>query len=313
MEEARTERHKNQESENSYVVIKELMRDVFENIEKRCEGTPATGVATGFQDLDRITGGLQPSELIIIAGPPSTGKTALALNIAEYATIYAEGKVPALFFSLELGKEMVAERLLCSISRVNVGRLRTGYLAEADWPRLTMGAGCLSESSLFIDDTSAISVFEMCSRARRLRAEYGLGLIVIDYLQLVKDNAGNQQNLLETSRTLKALAKELGVPVIALSQMEHSVESRTDRRPILPDLRESIAIKQYADTIMFVYRDVIYCEACINKSFPCEKKHENDAEIIIAKQNKGPTGTVLLAFQDQFIRFDNHPACVNRS
>lgn len=302
------ENSQSQESENSYVVIKELTKDVFENIENRVSGKPVTGVATGFYNLDRMTGGLQPGELIVIAGSPSVGKTALALSIVGHTTIYAERIVPTLFFSLRLNKEMVVERLLCSISKVDICRLLTGHLGKSDWPKLTMGAGCLAESSLYIDDTSAISVFEICSRSRKLNAEYGLGMIVIDYLQLVNDNSASQQSLLEISRTLKALAKELDVPVIVLSQTGHSVKSRTDRRPILSDLRESVAIKQYADAIMFVYRDMIYSEACMNKSFPCDKKHENDAEIIIAKQSNGPTGTVLLAFQDQFIRFDNYLA-----
>jgi replicative DNA helicase len=254
-----------------------------------------------------MTAGMQAGDLVIIAGRPSMGKTAFALNVVEYATTHADSKVPAVVFSLEMSKEQLVQRMLCSVSRVDAGRLRTGHLGESDWPKLTMGAGQMSESPIFIDDTPAISVLELRSKSRRLKAEHGLGLIVVDYLQLMRgsNTESRQQEISEISRSLKALAKELELPVIALSQLNRSLESRTDKRPMMADLRESGAIEQDADVIMFVYRDSVYCEACKKRDGSCDKGHDRDAEVIIGKQRNGPIGTVHLTFRGEFTRFEN--------
>jgi replicative DNA helicase len=292
----------------SYFSTKEIMKDAFKSIEKLYDRKELiTGVPTGFTDLDTLTAGLQGGDLVIIAGRPSMGKTALCLNMVEYASVLAENPVPAIIFSLEMSKEQLAQRMLCSISRVDASRLRTGHLKESDWPKLTNGAGLLTDSPIFIDDTPAISVLELRAKARRLKAERNLGLIVIDYLQLMQGNnsENRQQEISEISRSLKALAKELKVPVVALSQLNRSLENRTDKRPILADLRESGAIEQDADVIMFVYREAVYCEACRSKDKTCEKGHEKDAEIIIGKQRNGPIGTVHMTFLGQYTRFEN--------
>jgi replicative DNA helicase len=197
--------------------------------------------------------------------------------------------------------------MLCSVSRVDASRLRTGHLGDSDWPKLTNGAGLLSEAQIFIDDTPAISVLELRAKARRLKAEYNLGLVVVDYLQLMQGNnsESRQQEISEISRSLKALAKELNVPIIALSQLNRSLESRTDKRPVMADLRESGAIEQDADVIMFVYRETVYCDACKKRDGSCDKNHANDAEIIVGKQRNGPIGTVHLTFRGEFTRFEN--------
>ncbi|HET8897586.1 MAG TPA: replicative DNA helicase [Rhodanobacteraceae bacterium] len=273
----------------------EAMRILYERFENKGQ---ITGLATGFSDLDDKTAGLQPSDLIILAGRPSMGKTALAVNIAEAAAIKAK-KVVAIF-SMEMSAPQLSFRLVSSLGRINQQQLRTGDLAEPDWPRVTQAVTLLSGSKLFIDDTPALSPVELRSRARRLHREHGgLGLIVIDYLQLMQV-PGSRENrateISEISRGLKALAKELEVPVIALSQLNRSLEQRTDKRPMMSDLRESGAIEQDADVIMFIYRDEYY-----NK----ESADKGTAEVIIGKQRNGPTGTVRLAFRGEFTRFEN--------
>ncbi|WP_321370233.1 replicative DNA helicase [uncultured Desulfuromusa sp.] len=292
----------------SYFPVRDILKDTFKSIEALYERKElVTGVPTGYHDLDKMTAGLQPSDLIIVAGRPSMGKTAFALNLVEYATAHADNSVPAVIFSLEMSKEQLVQRMLCSLAKVDAGRLRTGHLGESDWPKLTMAAGQLNETQLFIDDTPAISVLELRSKARRLKAEHGLGLIIVDYLQLMRGSnpESRQQEISEISRSLKALAKELALPVVALSQLNRSLESRTDKRPMMADLRESGAIEQDADVIMFVYREAVYCEDCKSRERTCEKGHDKDAELIIGKQRNGPIGTVHLTFRGEFTRFEN--------
>ncbi len=292
----------------SFFSTREILKDTFKTIEKLFERKElVTGVPTGFSDLDTMTAGLQAGDLVIIAGRPSMGKTAFCLNIVEYASIHAEQKLPAVIFSLEMGKEQLVQRMLCSVSRVDASRLRTGHLGESDWPKLTNGAGMLSEAPIYIDDTPGITVLELRAKARRLKAEKNIGLIVIDYLQLMQGHnaESRQQEISEISRSLKALAKELSVPVVALSQLNRSLENRTDKRPIMADLRESGAIEQDADVIMFVYREAVYCDACKKRDGSCEKGHDKDAEVIVGKQRNGPIGTVHLTFRGEFTRFEN--------
>lgn len=292
----------------SFYPVREILKQTFHNIEQLYERKElVTGLPTGYADLDKMTAGLQDGDLVIIAGRPSMGKTAFALNLVEYATSQADKKVPAVVFSLEMSKEQMVQRMLCSVARVDAGRLRTGNLGESDWPKLTMAAGQLSETQVFIDDTPAISVLELRSKARRLKAEHGLGLIVVDYMQLMRgsNTENRQQEISEISRSLKALAKELSLPVVALSQLNRSLESRTDKRPMMADLRESGAIEQDADVIMFVYREAVYCEDCRSQEKNCEKEHYKDAEVIIGKQRNGPIGTVHLTFRGEFTRFEN--------
>ncbi|MHB8829002.1 MAG: replicative DNA helicase [Syntrophales bacterium] len=284
----------------SFSPIREILKDSFQTIEKLYANKELiTGVATGFDKLDEITSGLQRSDLIIIAGRPSMGKTAFALNIAQYAAL--ETGVPVAIFSLEMAKEQLVMRMLAAEARVDSQRLRKGFLGETDWPRLTDAAGHLSDAPIYIDDTPAITVIEMKAKSRRLKAENGLGLIVLDYLQLMRGSAyrdSREQEISEISRSLKALAKELSVPVIALSQLNRKVEDRTNRRPMMADLRESGAIEQDADVIAFIYRDDVY-----NKSE--DNPEKGIAEIIIGKQRNGPTGIVKLAFQEKYTRFEN--------
>jgi replicative DNA helicase len=284
----------------AFFPIREIVKDSFRSIEDLyARKELITGVPTGFEKIDDLTSGLQKSELIIIAGRPSMGKTAFALNIALHAAM--EAQTPAAIFSLEMSKEQLAFRLLSSEGKVDSQRLRKGFLGETDWPKLTTAAGRLSDAPLFIDDTAAITVLEMKAKSRRLKADLGLGLIVVDYIQLMR--SGNyrdsrEQEISEISRSLKALAKELRVPVVALSQLNRKVEDRTNRRPQMADLRESGAIEQDADVIAFIYRDEVY-----NKSE--ENSEKGIAEIIIAKQRNGPTGTVKLAFVDKYTSFQN--------
>lgn len=292
----------------SYFSTREIMKDTFKTIEKLYDRKELiTGVPTGFDDLDLMTAGLQGGDLVIIAARPSMGKTAFCLNIVEHAALRAAKPVPSIVFSLEMGKEQLVQRLLCSVSRVDASRLRTGHLGESDWPKLTNGAGLLSEAPIFIDDTPSISVLELRAKARRLKAEHDLGLVVVDYLQLMqgRNAESRQQEISEISRSLKALAKELHVPVVALSQLNRSLESRTDKRPMMADLRESGAIEQDADVIMFIYRDAVYCEACKRRDNSCDKGHDKDAEVIIGKQRNGPIGSVHLTFRGEFTRFEN--------
>ena len=281
------------------VSMRTAVSEAFRLLSQRYENRgQLTGVSTGFTDLDELTSGLQPSDLIIVAARPSMGKTAFALNIAEAAAM--RGKKSVAVFSMEMSASQLAFRLISSLGRIHQSHLRTGDLAEEDWPRVTSAITMLSDAKIFIDDTPAMSPVEMRSRARRLQREHGLGLIVIDYLQLMQV-PGNKENrateISEISRGLKALAKELDVPVIALSQLNRSLEQRADKRPMMSDLHESGAIEQDADVIMFIYRDEYY-----NKESP----DKGLAEIIIGKQRNGPTDTVKLAFLGHYTKFENY-------
>lgn len=284
----------------SFFPIKDIIKASFKTIENLYEKKQLiTGVPTGFTKLDDLTSGLQPSDLIIVAGRPSMGKTALALNITQHAAI--EGGIPSAIFSLEMAKEQLALRLLCSEAKVDAHRLRGGFLSETDWPKLTRAAGSLSEAPIFIDDTPGLTVLEMRAKSRRLKAEHNLGLVVVDYLQLMRGRANSEtreQEISDISRSLKALAKELRLPVIALSQLNRKVEDRGDRRPQLADLRESGAIEQDADVIIFLYRDEVY-----NRSE--DNPHKGKAEIIVGKQRNGPTDKFELAFLDKYTCFEN--------
>jgi replicative DNA helicase len=256
-----------------------------------------TGVSTGFTEMDKMTAGLQRGELIIIAGRPSMGKTTLAINIAENAAIGAQ--VPAGIFSMEMSAEQLSFRMLSSVGRVSQTRLRNGKLSEEDWPRVHSAVSMMSSAPIFIDDGGALTPTEVRSRARRLKREHGLGLIVVDYLQLMQVS-GNVENrateLSEISRSLKALAKELDVPVIALSQLNRSVEQRNDKKPVMSDLRESGALEQDADLIVFIYREEVYDRDTPRKGI---------ADIIIGKQRNGPVGEFRLTFLGEFTRFEN--------
>jgi replicative DNA helicase len=285
----------------SFYPIKDLIKSSFKTIESLYEKRQLiTGVPTGFQRIDELTSGLQPSDLIIVAGRPSMGKTALALNIAQNASLHAG--ISSAIFSLEMSKEQLALRLLCSEAKVDAHRLRGGFLSESDWPRLTRAAGALSEAPIFVDDTPGISALEMRAKSRRLKIEHNLGLVVVDYLQLMRGRSrteSREQEISDISRSLKALAKELNIPVIALSQLNRRVEERGDKRPQLSDLRESGAIEQDADVILFLYRDEVY-----NKS----EESRGKAEVIIGKQRNGPTDKVDLTFLDKYTRFENPSA-----
>jgi replicative DNA helicase len=278
--------------------LSEVIKDSFHTIEALYERKERiSGVPTGFTKLDQMTSGFQPSDLIIIAGRPSMGKTAFALDIARNAATLAE--IPAVIFSLEMSRQQLAIRMLCSEARVDSYKLRSGFIGERDWPRLTNAAGILSEAPIYIDDSPALTVLQMRAKARRLKSEKGLGLVVVDYLQLMSGRGGSdrrEQEISEISRSLKALAKELNIPVVALSQLNRKVEDRTDRRPFMADLRESGAIEQDADVILFIYRDEMYDE---------NSKQKGTAEIIIGKQRNGPVGKITLAFIDQYTRFEN--------
>ena len=258
-----------------------------------------TGVPTGFTDLDEMTSGLQAADLIIIAGRPSIGKTSLAMNIAENAAV--GHKAPVAVFSMEMPGTQLAMRMMASLGRINAHRVRTGKLDDEDWPRLTSAVSLLNEAPIYIDDTPGLSPLELRARARRIKREHGLGLILVDYLQLMQSpDAANENRATEISgitRALKNLAKELNVPLIAMSQLNRSVESRNDKRPLMADLRESGAIEQDADVILFIYRDEVY-----NK----ESADKGVAEIIIGKQRNGPTGTVRLTFLGEYTRFENY-------
>lgn len=262
-------------------------------------GDSITGLPTGLSDLDEMTSGLQPSDLVIVAGRPSMGKTTLVMNMAEHAAI--KSTKPVLVFSMEMPGDSLAMRMMSSLGRIDQHRIRTGKLDDDDWPRVTSAVHMLSEAPLFIDDTAALSPAEMRARARRLVKEHGsLGLIVVDYLQLMKVPGFKAENrtaeISEISRSLKALAKELHVPVIALSQLNRSLEQRQDKRPVMSDLRESGAIEQDADLICFIYRDEVYNE---------DSPDKGTAEIIIAKQRNGPIGKVRVAFLGKYTRFED--------
>lgn len=282
----------------SFYSIREIVKQSFKTLERLYEKKElVTGVPSGFKDLDQRTAGFQPSDLIIVAGRPSMGKTAFCLNVAQYAAI--EKRIPVAIFSLEMSKEQLVIRMLCSEAHVEGTKLRTGFLGESDWPRLTLAAGNLSDAPIFIDDTAALSVLELRAKARRLNAEHGLGMIILDYLQLMRGRTrveSRQQEISEISRSLKALSKELNIPVIAVSQLSRKTEERTGMRPQLSDLRESGAIEQDADLILFLYRDEVY-----NRSE--DNPNRGKAELIIGKQRNGPIGKVELAFLDKFTTF----------
>ncbi len=284
----------------SFHRLKDVIKDSIHKVEDLYEKKELiTGVPSGFTDLDKLTAGFQPSDLIIIAGRPSMGKTAFALNIAQHAAV--DNDIPTAIFSLEMSKEQLALRMLCSEAMVDAHKVRTGFLSRKDWPRLIGAAGNLSKAPLFIDDTPALSVLEMRAKARRLKSDQGIGLIIVDYLQLMQGRSGGErreQEISEISRSLKAMAKELNVPVIALSQLNRKVEDRPNKRPQMSDLRESGAIEQDADVIAFIYRDEVYNR---DENNPRRGK----AEIIVAKQRNGPTGTVLLAFVGKYSSFGN--------
>lgn len=275
-------------------VLKQSIKRVEDLYERK---ELVTGVPTGFTELDRLTAGFQPADLVVIAGRPSMGKTAFALNVAQHAAI--EHGTPVAIFSLEMSKEQLALRMLCSVAHVDANNVRTGFLNEKDWPKLIRAAGHLSEAPIFIDDAPAISVLEMRAKARRLKTEHDLGLVVVDYLQLMRGRGQSErreQEISEISRSLKAMAKELSVPVIALSQLNRKVEERPNKRPQMADLRESGAIEQDADVILFIYRDEVYNQSDDNPN-------RGKAEVIVGKQRNGPTGLVKLAFVSKYSTF----------
>jgi replicative DNA helicase len=283
-----------------FIQVKEVLSRVVDRIDTLFEqDSPITGLSTGFNDFDEQTSGMQPADLVIVAGRPSMGKTTFAMNLAEHAAI--KSKVPVAVFSMEMPADALAMRMLSSLGQIDQHRLRTGRLNDDDWPRLTSAIALLNEAPLFIDDTPALTVTELRARARRLKREHGLSMIVIDYIQLMQgssrsSNENRATEISEISRSLKALAKELEVPVVALSQLNRSLEQRPNKRPIMSDLRESGAIEQDADLIVFIYRDEVYNE---------DSAEKGKAEIIISKQRNGPIGTVALTFQGKYTRFEN--------
>ena len=281
------------------VAIRDVLVSVMERIDElsRRDST-ITGVSTGFEDLDRKTAGLQQGDLVIVAGRPSMGKTSFSMNLVEEAAIKA--RLPVIVFSMEMPAEQLVMRLLSSLGQIDQQKVRTGKLEQEDWPRLTSALAMLNDTNVFIVDDAALTPTELRARCRRLKREHGLGLVVIDYLQLMHV-PGTRENrateISEISRSLKALAKELMVPVVACSQLNRSLEQRQDKRPVMSDLRESGAIEQDADLILFIYRDEVYNE---------ESKDKGKAEIIIGKQRNGPIGRVELAFLHQYTRFANY-------
>ncbi|TAL50961.1 MAG: replicative DNA helicase [Methylovulum sp.] len=288
-----------QRGQGGFIPIKSLLARAVDKIETLFEQEGSiTGAATGFTDFDMMTSGLQPADLIIVAGRPSMGKTTIAMNMAENIAI--KGDKPVAVFSMEMPGDALAMRMMSSLGRIDQHKVRTGKLEDDEWPRLTSAINLLAETKLFIDDTPALTPTEVRSRARRLMREHGqLGLIVLDYLQLMQSPSSGDnrvQQISDISRGLKALAKELNVPVIALSQLNRNLEQRPNKRPVMSDLRESGAIEQDADLIVFVYRDEVYNEDSPDKGI---------AEIIIGKQRNGPLGTVRLTFLGQYTRFEN--------
>jgi len=292
----------------SFYSTKDIIKDSFEMIEQLYNKKEMiTGVPTGYTILDEYTSGLQQSDLIIIAGRPSMGKTAFSLNIAAHVSI--DKKIPVAVFSLEMSKEQLVMRMLASDARVDASKVRTGRLQQSDWNKLTTAAGRLSDAPIYIDDSAGMNVLEMRAKSRRLKREHGLGLIIVDYLQLMRGHGhaeSRQQEISDISRSLKALAKELDCPVIALSQLNRAVETRTDRKPLLADLRESGAIEQDADVILFIYREEFYkrCECPPDDTCVCGRRGK--ATINIGKQRNGPAGVdVDLTFISRFARFEN--------
>lgn len=280
------------------VPLKDLIRNQIEVIDRLYQRKEnITGLATGFHEFDTMTAGLQPSDFIVLAARPSMGKSALMTCIAEHVGMVL--KQPSAIFSLEMSKEQLIQRMLCSCARVNAHKVRTGFLAQSDWPNLTSAAAKLSAAPIYIDDTPGISVLELKAKARRLKAQYGIKLLILDYLQLMQGKQGmenRQQEISDISRSLKELARELSLPLIALSQLSRAVESRTDHRPQLSDLRESGAIEQDADVVVLLLREEYYN--------PTEE-NRGKAEVIIAKQRNGPVGTFKLTFLHEYTRFEN--------
>jgi replicative DNA helicase len=288
---------------DGFVSMRELAHASLDTIEKLSSRRElVTGVPTGFTDLDEMTSGLQPSDLIIVAARPSMGKTSLVLNMAQHVGTKTDMTVG--FFSLEMSKEQLFMRLLTSEARIDAHRMRGGFLGEKDWTRLSAAIGTLSEAKIFIDDTPSIGVLEMRAKCRRLKSEHGLHMIIIDYIQLMQGRGRFENRTLEVasiSRSLKGLAKELSVPVVVLSQLSRAPEARSDHRPQLSDLRESGALEQDADVVAFIYRDDVYQD----KTQPAPTDAQGVAEIIIGKQRNGPIGTVKLAFIREYTRFEN--------
>ena len=288
--------HSNRIAESAILTVDSLLTAPVGPRRKLVERTP---LPTGFTDLDTLTGGLHDSEFVVLAARPSMGKTALALNIARNAAI--DGNVPVAIFSLEMSKESLTERLLCSEARVDSGRLRGGFINPEDWERITEAASVLSEAPIYIDDSPDISATSIRTKSRRLKMDKDLGMVIIDYIQLMKGSSSSErrdQEISEISRSLKLLAKEINVPVVGLSQLNRKLEERADKRPQLSDLRESGALEQDADVVMFIYRDEVY-----NKDE--NNPNRGTAEVIIAKQRNGPTGVIPLSFLGQYTRFAN--------
>jgi len=285
-------------SDTQAVPLKEMLTHSIETIERLYQRKElVTGLPTGLHDLDVLTAGLQPSDLIIVAGRPSMGKSALATCIAEHVGLVE--RVPVVVFSLEMSKEQLVHRMLCAHARVDVHKARTGFLAQSDWPRLTHAAGELAEAPIFIDDSPNLTALELRAKARRLKSQHQIGLIIVDYLQMMRGSfraENRQQEISEISKSLKALAKELNVPVLAVSQLSRAPEQREDRRPQLSDLRESGSIEQDADVVLLLFREEVYRP---------NEENRGKAELIVAKQRNGPVDVVPLAFLREFTRFEN--------
>ncbi|WP_058300570.1 replicative DNA helicase [Gorillibacterium timonense] len=295
--EARILEISNRRGGNGFISIRDVLMEVFEKVEFLSQNKGGTtGIASGFRDLDKMTSGFQRSDLIIVAARPSVGKTAFALNIAQ--NVGVREKETVAIFSLEMGAAQLVQRMICAEANVDATRLRTGFLEPDDWEKMTMAIGSLSEANIYIDDSPSVTVSDIRAKCRRLKKERGLGMILIDYLQLIhgrsKNGENRQQEVSEISRTLKQIARELEVPVIALSQLSRGVEQRQDKRPMMSDLRESGSIEQDADIVAFLYRDDYYNQ---------ESEKKNIIEIIIAKQRNGPVGTVELAFLKNYNKF----------
>jgi len=281
-----------------FTPIKTIVHDTIEKIDALYQRKEhVTGISTGFIQFDRQTAGLQPSDLIVVAGRPSMGKSAFAISIADYVGV--EKKIPLCIFSLEMSREQLVQRQLCAHARVDAHHVRTGYLSTSDWPKLTAAAGKLSQSAIFIDDTPAMSAIEIRAKARRLKLHHDIKLIIVDYLQLMRGSGtseNRQQEISDISRSLKALARELNIPVIAISQLSRAVESRPGHKPQLSDLRESGAIEQDADVVVLLYREEYYNTDTENKGI---------TEVNIAKQRNGPVGTIKLTFIKEYMKFEN--------
>ncbi|KPK41278.1 MAG: replicative DNA helicase [Omnitrophica WOR_2 bacterium SM23_29] len=284
--------------EGGFVSLKDIIKDSIETIDSLYQRkTNITGIPTGFHDFDRLTAGLQKSDLIVVAGRPSMGKSAFACSIAEH--IGVGESLPVAIFSLEMSKEQLVQRMLCSHAKVDANKVRTGFLSQSDWPRLTNAAGKLSEAPIFIDDSATLSILELRGKARRLKSQHDIQLIIVDYLQMLQSSSqaeNRQQEIADISRSLKSLAKELNVPLVAISQLSRGPEKREDRRPQLADLRESGAIEQDADVVTLLFREEFYTPTEDNRGL---------AELIIAKQRNGPTGNIYLAFIKEYTRFEN--------